>query len=161
GITVVLVTHEPEVAPYARRGRPGRRRGGGPTRRPRAAGRRRPRGAAARGGRGGGPASQRRGGRRPRPGGGRGARGSVVGGGAGEAEVGEEGGAAGIAGDVGLVGDQHDGDALAVEVLEDGHDLGGGRAVEHARGLVGEQQDRIVGEGAGDGDALLLAAREL
>ena len=34
-------------------------------------------------------------------------------------------------------------------------------AVEVSGGLVSEQQRRIVGERAGDGDALLLAAREL
>jgi hypothetical protein len=33
--------------------------------------------------------------------------------------------------------------------------------VEVARGLVGEEHGRGAGEGAGDGDALLLAAGEL
>ena len=40
-------------------------------------------------------------------------------------------------------------------------DLVGGGAVEIAGRLVAEQQRRIGDDGAGDGDALLLAARHL
>ena len=47
---------------------------------------------------------------------------------------------------------------------DDGHqsleDAAGGVGVEVAGGLVGEQQARGIGDGAGDGDALLLAAGE-
>jgi len=55
---------------------------------------------------------------------------------------------------------------------DDGPPLGGGAAqevedelarggIEVARGLVGEQDGRVEHEGAGDGEALLLAARQL
>src|SRR6266849_4212365 len=65
---------------------------------------------------------------------------------AGEVEIvgGEEGGEAGLA---------HDGD-------ERGRDPLGGVLVEIACGLVAEEDARLIGEGADDGDALLLAAGE-
>ena len=66
-----------------------------------------------------------------------------------------------VAGDVELVGDHDDGDALVVEFLEHAHDLDGGPAVEVAGRLVGEEDRGVVDERAGDGDALLLAAGEL
>ena len=44
---------------------------------------------------------------------------------------------------------------------QDAEDVGGGVRIEVAGGLVGEQQARAVGHRARDGDALLLAAREL
>ena len=67
-----------------------------------------------------------------------------------------------VLGDVGLVRDEHDGDAaLAVQPLEDAHDLDAGARVEVAGRLVGEEQRRLVDERARDGDALLLSAREL
>ena len=44
--------------------------------------------------------------------------------------------------DVGLVGDQHDGEAVVVQLLEDLHDLDRGPAVEVSGGLVGEQDRR-------------------
>ena len=69
---------------------------------------------------------------------------------------------AAVAGDVGLVRDEHDGQAvLGVEALEDVHDLDARARVEVARRLVGEQDRGIVHERPRDGDALLLAAREL
>ena len=40
-------------------------------------------------------------------------------------------------------------------------DVAGGGRVEVAGGLVGQEEARRVGDGAGDGDALLLAARQL
>ena len=40
-------------------------------------------------------------------------------------------------------------------------DVAGGVRIEVAGRLVGEQKARRVGDGAGDGDALLLAARQL
>ena len=45
-----------------------------------------------------------------------------------------------------------------VQILEEPHDLGRRAAVEIARGLVGEQDLRVVRQGACDGDALLLAS---
>src|SRR5690606_10547111 len=63
--------------------------------------------------------------------------------------------------DVELVGDHDDGDALVVEFLKNAHDLDGGFAVEVAGGFVGEEDVRLVDEGAGDGDALLLSAGKL
>ena len=63
--------------------------------------------------------------------------------------------------DVGVVGDQDDGPAGGMEVVEELDDLGAGVAVEVARRLVGEEDGRLRDEGAGDPDALLLAARQL
>ena len=64
----------------------------------------------------------------------------------------------GVGGDVGFVGDQDDGDAFFVEFAEQRHDFFAGVAVEVAGRLVGEDQAGGVDQGAGDGDALLLAA---
>ena len=64
-------------------------------------------------------------------------------------------------GDVGLMGDDDDGVALGVEVVEEGHDLVAGFGVEVSGGLVGEDDGGVVDQGAGDGDALALAAGEL
>ena len=50
---------------------------------------------------------------------------------------------------------------LAVEFLKGDHDVFGRFRVEIARRLVGQQDRRVVDECPGDGDALLLAAREL
>jgi hypothetical protein len=62
----------------------------------------------------------------------------------------------------GVVGGDQGGEAgIADEVQQHAEDLVGGMLVEVAGGLVGQQQLRLVGERAGDGDALLLAAREL
>ena len=69
--------------------------------------------------------------------------------------------AVGVLGDVGLVGDEDDGVALGVEIVEEGHDLVAGLGVEVSGGLVGEDDGGVVDEGAGDGDALALAAGEL
>ncbi|TKW51306.1 hypothetical protein CTA1_2384 [Colletotrichum tanaceti] len=57
------------------------------------------------------------------------------------------------------VGD-HDHGAAALCGVEDGLDAALGLAVEGAGGLVEQQQRGPADEGAGDGDALLLAARE-
>jgi hypothetical protein len=60
------------------------------------------------------------------------------------------------------VGDHDDGDApLLDQALEDLHDDGAVLRVEVAGGLVGQQDRGVVGDGAGDGDALLLAPGEL
>ena len=50
---------------------------------------------------------------------------------------------------------------LAVHVAQEGEDLVGGFAVQVAGRFVGEDKGGAVHQGAGDGDALLLAAREL
>ena len=53
-----------------------------------------------------------------------------------------------------------DGPSFGVQVAEQLQDGVGGVGVEVARRLVGQHQRRIVGQRAGDGRALLLAARE-
>ena len=64
--------------------------------------------------------------------------------------------------DVHLVRDEQDGQAeLPVEVAQQLEDGAGGLRVEGAGGLVGEQHLGVAGQGAGDADALLLAAGEL
>ena len=47
-----------------------------------------------------------------------------------------------------------------MQVLEQFQDLDGGGAVEIARGLVGKQDVRIVGQSPRDGHALALPTRE-
>ena len=56
---------------------------------------------------------------------------------------------------------RHDGVAVLVQALEEAHDFVAGGGVEGAGGLVGQQDRRVVHEGAGDGDALALTAGEL
>ena len=63
--------------------------------------------------------------------------------------------------DVVFVRDQDDRNASAVQRLQERHHLDAGRRVQCAGGLVGEDQLRFVDQRAGDGDALLLAARQL
>ena len=70
--------------------------------------------------------------------------------------------AVGVGGRLRIVGDEDDRlaalDARAPERIED---LGAGRVVEVAGRLVGEQEGRPGDERPGDGDALLLAGRQL
>ena len=80
---------------------------------------------------------------------------------AGDDAVADGDDAVGELGDVGLVGDDDDGVALGVELVEEGHDLVAGLGVEVSGGLVGEDDGGVVDQGAGDGDALALAAGEL
>ena len=54
-----------------------------------------------------------------------------------------------------------DGGPGAVDALEQQHDVGAGVRVEVAGGLVRQQRQRPVDEGAGDRDPLLLAAGQL
>lgn len=84
-------------------------------------------------------------------------------GGVGDDEaVAEDDGAAGVAGDVLVVGDEDDGDALLlVELPEEADDLAAGAAVEVASGLVAHEDVGVVDQGPGDGDTLLLTAGEL
>src|SRR2546423_350864 len=50
---------------------------------------------------------------------------------------------------------------LAVEFLENAHDLDACLAIKVSGWLVSQKQSGIIDESAGDGDALLLAARKL
>jgi hypothetical protein len=70
--------------------------------------------------------------------------------------------AVGIGGDVGLVGNEDDGDSLlAIERAERFHDLVRGSRIEIAGRLIGEKKARCIDQRAGNRDALLLAAGEL
>ena len=61
-----------------------------------------------------------------------------------------------------VVGDEEVGEAqLLLEVLEEVEDLGLDGDVEGRDGLVADDELRVEGEGAGDADALALAAGEL
>ena len=65
----------------------------------------------------------------------------------------------GAGGKAGIVGDHHDGGVLlAREIEHQVDDDGAGLLVEVAGGLVGEEQPRGGDHGAGEADALLLAA---
>ena len=59
------------------------------------------------------------------------------------------------------VGHHDDGRAFLVELAEHAHDFFAVRRVEVAGRLVGEDQLGLPDKRAGDGDALLLAARQL
>src|SRR5207302_2600819 len=87
-----------------------------------------------------------------------GAGGGVI---AGDYAVTDGNDAVGVLGDVGLVGDDDDGIATVMKIVEEGHDLVAGFGVEVSGGLVGEDDGGAVDEGASDGDALALAAGEL
>src|SRR5579884_2880385 len=70
--------------------------------------------------------------------------------------------AAGVRGDIGLVRDHDHGDArFTVKPLEDGHDFDAGARVERARGLIGENDPRLVDQRARDRHALLLPTGKL
>ena len=75
--------------------------------------------------------------------------------------LGEEDGAGGVVLDQGrVVRRHHHGAALRGDLLEQLHDAVGRYRVEVARGLVGQQHLRVVQQGAGDHQPLVLAARE-
>ena len=74
--------------------------------------------------------------------------------------VGEDHGAGGPASQIAVVGHHQDGLALRHQRLEQAEDRFGGFGVEVAGRLIGREDRRIVGQRAGDGDALLLSARE-
>ncbi|CAE7229328.1 bsn, partial [Symbiodinium necroappetens] len=68
----------------------------------------------------------------------------------------------GVVGGGGVVGNHDDGGAgFFVELDEEGHDGVGGNFVEVSGRLVGDEDGGVGDDGAGDGDALLLAAGEL
>src|SRR5436190_13916401 len=66
-----------------------------------------------------------------------------------------------VGGDVGLVRDEDDRVAPRVQPMEHLHDFLAGLRVEVAGRLVGEQDGRVVHQGARDGDALALTAGQL
>src|ERR1700704_3102554 len=63
--------------------------------------------------------------------------------------------------DLPVVGRHQHGGATGIDLQEQLNDLPGGGRVQVSRGLIGEKNPRIMDEGAGDRDALLLAARKL
>src|SRR6266481_5877964 len=69
--------------------------------------------------------------------------------------------AVGVFGDVRLVGDQNYGVALLVQLREQGHDLIAGLRIQVAGGFVGQDDRGLIDQGAGNGNALTLAAGEL
>jgi len=76
-----------------------------------------------------------------------------------DASVDEADMALGVGGDIFIMGDKHDGDAaLFIELAEQFHQITASRRIEIAGRLVGEDDGGIGDQGAGDGDALLLAA---
>jgi len=73
----------------------------------------------------------------------------------GQADVGERG-------QVGVMSDEQQCRAArALDAQQQVHDVTAGRRIQIAGRLVGEHDDRIVGQRTGERDALLLAAREL
>src|SRR5690349_24602229 len=72
--------------------------------------------------------------------------------------VGQPDGARAASRDVGLVGDQDDGVARLVQLVEESQDLATGGRVEVTRRLGGEADRRLGAEGTGDGRALPLTA---
>src|SRR5262245_60141536 len=90
------------------------------------------------------------------------ARGGYDGGVADDATVPELDGAARARGHAGGVGDEHDGAAPGpVEAQQQVDDLGAGRRIEVAGGLVGQDEGRPPRHRARERDPLLLAARQL
>ena len=67
----------------------------------------------------------------------------------------------GAGGQTRVVGDVDHGLAALGQLGQEVEDLGGGFGVEVAGRLVGDEDGRVVGQRAGDGDALLLAAGKL
>ena len=54
-----------------------------------------------------------------------------------------------IGGDVRLMGDQDNSNTLAVELLENSHDLQAGLSIQIARRLVSQDQSWVVDQGTG------------
>ncbi|GAC1654117.1 MAG: hypothetical protein NVS4B3_17790 [Gemmatimonadaceae bacterium] len=76
--------------------------------------------------------------------------------------VGQADGAVRSAGKREIMGYEHDrGTRLVIERFKQFDDASAGRAVQISRGLVGKEDSRGVGKGAGDGDTLLLSPGEL
>src|SRR5690348_5481788 len=68
--------------------------------------------------------------------------------------------AVGILGDIVLVSHENDSVALALQPIEQGHNLDAGLGVEVAGGFVREDDGRLVHQSARDGDALSLSTGE-
>ena len=69
--------------------------------------------------------------------------------------------APGVPGNLGFLGDDDDGNAPAIEFLEDAQQFEAGAAVEITGGLIGQEQFRFPHQGTGDGRSLLLSSRQL
>src|SRR6185312_11923430 len=67
-------------------------------------------------------------------------------------------GTMGTEGNVVIMRDENDGFALPVEFIEQFQNFHTGCRIQIAGGFVGEDDERIVDQRTGDGDALLLAA---
>ena len=78
-----------------------------------------------------------------------------------DSTVTETDGAMSVGGNIVIMGDEDEGFALLVELIEEAQDLGTRGRIEIARGFVGQDHQRVVDEGAGDGDALLLTTGKL
>lgn len=64
-----------------------------------------------------------------------------------------------LGGDIGIMGHHDDSDALfTVQALKDLHHLGAGFGVEIASRLIGQQDGRLLRQGARNRDPLLLPA---
>ncbi len=69
--------------------------------------------------------------------------------------------AVGISGHFFIVGDDDESDALfLVQLLQQGHHLRAGRAVQIAGWFIGQDERGVVNEGAGDSHPLLFATRK-
>src|SRR2546426_1170033 len=66
-----------------------------------------------------------------------------------------------VGGDVRLVGHQGDGDPRTTQLLEERHQLHAASRIDVPGRLIRENDPGVGHEGAGDGDPLLLSAREL
>ena len=66
-----------------------------------------------------------------------------------------------LGGHLSVVGDEQNREPAPPQRQQERHNFVAGGAVEVAGGLVGEKQNGLVDQGARDGDALALAAREL
>ena len=69
--------------------------------------------------------------------------------------------AAGILGDVRVVGYEDDGSALSIEFLEENKNLEAGSRIQVTRCLIGKNHGRIVHQRSGDGYTLHLSTRHL
>ena len=69
--------------------------------------------------------------------------------------------ALGPVGDIGIMSDHDYGAPLPMQFFKKGHDFVPGVAIESSGGLVGQDQRCLIYERSSDGDALLLATRQL
>ena len=63
-----------------------------------------------------------------------------------------------VPGDVCVVSDEHYGDTLGIQGIEEFENLRRGLSIERARWFVGQQEVWVIDERASDGHSLLLAA---